>query len=84
MFSEQLLEEGFSRQTTYNGYGLPPLPPTNPYVSQGPSNQFAGLNSRPPSGSSLKARSASVLSTPRRDMVTFPAKNISFSVNLDI
>lgn len=65
---EQLLEEGFLRQNSYNGYGLPPIPPTNPVLGQGQANQFMGPASRPPSGSSLKSRSASVMSTPRRDL----------------
>lgn len=67
---EQLHEEAFLRQNTYNGYGLPPLVPANS-SGQGSSNQFTGPSSRPQSGTSVKAHSASVLSTPRRDMLDY-------------
>ncbi|XP_052223191.1 alpha-tubulin N-acetyltransferase 1-like isoform X2 [Dreissena polymorpha] len=67
---DNLLDEELPRSKTYsgyNGYGLPPLPPTNQGLGQGSSNQNNGLGSRPPSGSSVKMRSPSVLSTPRRE-----------------
>lgn len=70
--SDNLLDEELPRSKTYsgyNGYGLPPLPPTNQGMGQGSSNQVNGMGSRPPSGSSVKMRSPSVLSTPRRENV---------------
>lgn len=72
LFSEQLFDDNYQHQNTYNGFGLPPLPPTSqiPVQGQGSARDLSGhQNSRPPSGSSVKARSASVLSTARKEMV---------------
>ncbi|XP_060562024.1 alpha-tubulin N-acetyltransferase 1-like isoform X2 [Ruditapes philippinarum] len=68
---EQMLDEAFPRQNTYNGYSRPPLPPTFQGSGQGTSNQFGSLGSRPPSGSSGKGRSLSVMASPRSDVLDY-------------
>ena len=60
--TEHAVEEGFRRQNTYNGYGLPPV---HPRVGSGSGNR---LRSRPGSGDSVNAISNH--STPRNDRVS--------------
>ncbi|XP_052790660.1 uncharacterized protein LOC128224721 isoform X2 [Mya arenaria] len=79
---ENVFDDGYQRSNTYAAYnGRPPLPPTNQNTGQGSSHfvtnhsggqgttsHLNGHGSRPPSGSSVKTRSASVLSTARREV----------------